>query len=53
MFPTRLVPIQNTTAQLKINISDRSCVINATYLMAAQSWGERCSLMEIFDSADV
>ena len=30
-FPMELVTIRQTTAQLEINISDRSCMTNATY----------------------
>ena len=36
-FPTQLVTFQQTTTQLEINISDRSCVTNATYQTGAQS----------------
>ena len=36
-FPTQLVTIRQTTAQLEINISDRACMTNATYQTGAQS----------------
>ena len=36
-FPMHLVTILQTTAQLGINISDRSCMTNVTYQTGAQS----------------
>ena len=36
-FPTQLVTIHQATTQLEINISDRSCVTNATCQPGAQS----------------
>ena len=36
-FPTQLATFQHTTTQLEINISDCSCVTNATYQTGAQS----------------
>ena len=55
-FPMQLVTILQTTAQLGINFSDRSCVTNVTYQTGAQSLGYRervIFLTEIFDCAPV
>ena len=38
-FPARRVIIPRTTAQLEINISDRSCVTNATYRTGTRQLG--------------